>query len=100
MRSGRVGLCVRLLCVIAWLATCGIAAASEYHGQVTFGGLPVPGATVTATHADQKYSTITDQQGFYSFGDLPDGTWNIEIQMTGFATAQQDVAIVANMPAA
>ena len=28
-------------------------AASEHHGQVTFGGLPVPGATVTATQGRQ-----------------------------------------------
>lgn len=101
MQSRRIRRCVRLLCLLAWLACCASpAAASEYHGQVTFGGLPVPGATVTATRADQKYSTITDQQGFYSFGDLPDGAWNIEIQMTGFATVRQDVTIVANMPAA
>ena len=31
-----------------------LALASEYHGQVTFGGLPVPGATITATQGDQK----------------------------------------------
>jgi len=100
MLSRRIGPCVRLLCVIAWLAACGTAAASEYHGRVTFGGLPVPGATVTATHADQKYITITDQQGAYSFADLPDGTWTIQIQMTGFAAIQQDVTIAPKQTAA
>lgn len=99
MELRRIGKCVRLLCAIACLAACGAAAASEYHGQVTFGSVPVPGATVTAIHADQKYSTITDQQGFYSFGDLPDGTWTIEVQMTGFAMIKQDVAVAPNSPA-
>ena len=38
-------------------------AASEHHGQVTFGGLPVPGATVTATKGDKRLGAVTDQQG-------------------------------------
>ena len=29
--------------------------ASDYFGQVTFNGLPVPGATVTATQADRRH---------------------------------------------
>ncbi len=79
---------------IACLAAFGLAA-SEHHGQVDFGGLPVPGATVTATQGDKKFVAITDQQGFYSFPDLPDGTWTIEVEMLGFSTIKQDVAIAA-----
>jgi hypothetical protein len=45
-------------------------AASEHHGQVTFGGLPVPGATVTATKGDKRLGAVTDQQGVYTFTDL------------------------------
>ena len=37
--------------------------ASEQHGEVTFGGLPVPGATVTATQGDKKITAVTDPTG-------------------------------------
>src|SRR5690348_13855545 len=67
--------------------------AAAHHGNVTFGGLPVPGAVVTATRADKKLVTVTDSQGKYSFRDLADGTWTIEVQMTAFGPARQEVAI-------
>ncbi len=34
--------------------------ASDYFGQVTFNGVPVPGATVTATRRDRKASATTN----------------------------------------
>ncbi len=77
----------------------GVASALEYHGQVTFGGLPVPGAVVTATHGDQKVVAIADPQGLYSFPNLTEGTWTIEVQSTGFATAKQDVTIAPDAAA-
>ena len=52
--------------------------ASEYHGFVTFSGLPVPGATVTVTQGGKKFVTVTDTQGFYSFPTLADGPASIE----------------------
>ena len=91
---------LRLLCAIAFLTVSSLAAASEYHGQVTFGGLPVPGATVTATQGDKKVTAITDQQGVYSFPDLKDGVWTIHVEMTGFSTISQDAAIAPNAPMA
>ena len=59
--------------------------ASEYHGQVTFNDLPIPGVTVTATQGSKKVSTVTDIQGAYSFPDLADGNWSIQLEMLGFA---------------
>jgi trimeric autotransporter adhesin len=96
----QIGNYLRLLCVIAWLAAASAAAASVYHGQVTFGGLPVPGATVTATQGSKAFTTITDTQGIFSFSDLTDGTWTMEVAMTGFATVKQDVVVAPNGPAA
>jgi hypothetical protein len=89
-----------LFFTIASLTAFNLAAASEYHGQVTFGGLPVPGATVTATQADKKFVMITDQSGLFSLPDLPDGTWTVEVEMEGFATLKQDVQIAPGAPAA
>ena len=82
-----------------FLMSSHLALASEYHGQVTFGGLPVPGATITATQGSQKSVAISDQQGIYSFADLPDGTWKIEVRMQCFSTIEQTVTIAPNAPA-
>ncbi len=73
-------------------------AASEHHGQVTFGGLPVPGVTVTATHADKQLIAVTNQQGVYTFADLDDGTWSFKIEMQGFATQTRDLTVAADTP--
>ena len=84
-------LCFAIACLC--VAGLGTARASEYHGQVTFGGLPVPGAVVTATQGDKKVVAIADPMGLYSFPNLADGTWTIEVQMTGFAPAKQEVTV-------
>jgi len=90
-----------LVCAIAWLCVTGLAMASEYHGQVTFGGLPLPGSTVkvTATQGDKTVVAITDSQGLYSFSDLADGKWTITIEMTGFAPLKQEVTVAPDAPA-
>ncbi len=45
--------------------------AAEQRGQVTFNGVPVPGATVTAIQGDKKLIAVTDLQGVYSFRRSP-----------------------------
>jgi hypothetical protein len=89
-----------LICLaVGWLST-AMALASTYRGQVTFNGLPVPGAIVTAAQANKQFVEVTNPQGIYSFPDLPDGAWTIQIKMTGFSSIEQQVTIVPNMPAA
>ncbi|HEX3569810.1 MAG TPA: TonB-dependent receptor [Acidobacteriaceae bacterium] len=84
------------------LATAGVlltpfqAIASEHHGQVTFGGVPVPGVVVTAAQGDKKMTAVTNDVGLYAFPDLPDGTWTLDVQMTGFAPVKQDVTVAPN----
>ena len=80
------------------MAVCLGGAPTPYRGQVTFGGLPVPGATVKATRGSSQFSTTTDQEGLYSFPDLADGAWTIEVEMTGFASLKQEVEIGPNAP--
>ena len=82
-----------LVCAFAALAFPCRAVASAYHGQVTFGGLPLPGATVTVTQGTTKVSAITDQGGLFDFPDLADGPAKIEIAMQCFSTVQADVTI-------
>ncbi|HEX5227331.1 MAG TPA: carboxypeptidase regulatory-like domain-containing protein, partial [Bryobacteraceae bacterium] len=78
--------------VVALVAAMSLMA-SEQRGVVTFGGLPVPGAVVTASQGDKKFTAITDPQGAYVFPDLPDGTWTIQVQMLGFEAAKNEVAV-------
>jgi hypothetical protein len=67
--------------------------ASVQRGMVTFGGLPVPGATVMASQGKQRIQASTDLAGSYSFADLADGVWTVEVQMTGFAALKRDVVV-------
>ncbi len=78
---------------------------SEHHGTVKYGGLPLPGATVTAKpvnakEGDKTFGAISDLEGHYSFPDLPDGMWTIQVEMPLFATAQQEVTVGAGAAAA
>jgi hypothetical protein len=82
--------------VLVSLYASSLAVATEYHGQITFGGLPVPGATVVASQGTKKFTTTSDQGGVYRFDDLPDGDWKIEINLQCFSTVQADVTVVAN----
>src|SRR5437870_4991610 len=84
-------------CAAACLAVFSLAAA-EHHGQVKFGGLPLPGAAVTAGQGDKKLSVITDDKGLYSFPDLADGIWTVEVDMLCFAPMKREIAVAADAP--
>ena len=90
---GRVGMVWAAMMLVA-----RVAAASEYHGQVLFGGAPVPGATVTATQGDKKVSVVSDTQGSYFFADLADGTWKITVEMRFFKTVEREVTVAKDAP--
>ena len=94
-------ICNRTRCLsyllLACMAVFGLAAA-EHHGQVKFGGLPVPGATVTATQGDKKQVAVTDTQGLYSFPDLADGVWTIDVEMLCFESLKKDIGVTAEAP--
>ncbi|MGH9588286.1 MAG: carboxypeptidase regulatory-like domain-containing protein, partial [Acidobacteriaceae bacterium] len=83
---------------IAMLLICASAWATEYHGQVFVGSVPVPGATVTVSQDGKQFSTVTDEQGLYAFPDLADGPWKMEIRMRGFAMLKATVMVAPNGP--
>lgn len=95
MRRGTSAVLLIIVCVVssafAWVA-------SDHSGQVTFNGLPVPGATVIATQAGKTFATVTDADGIYRFSNLDDAPCTIEVQMPGFAPVKQEVTITANAP--
>src|SRR3954454_4445043 len=84
-------------CTLA-LLTPGLTQASEHHGMVKFAGLPVPGATITATMGDKKLVAVTDPQGQYTFPDLADGVWNLQVEMLCFSPLKMEVAVAPNSP--
>jgi carboxypeptidase family protein len=67
--------------------------ASDYFGQLTFNGLPVPGATVTATQADRKASATTNADGIYQLAALADGLWTLTIELFGFDTIRREITV-------
>ena len=85
--------------VLLFIAMAFPLAAAEHHGTVKFGGLPVPGATITASAGEKSLTAVTDQQGVYSFADLADGAWSLQVSMPCFATLKREVTIAANSPA-
>ena len=93
----KAALSVAVWAGIACLGCLSLSAA-EHHGQVRFGGLPVPGATVSAVQGGNRIATITDPEGKYSFPDLADGAWSIQVEMLCFSTARQDVTVAAGAP--
>ena len=90
------GLINRVVGIGLLLAACGAAWASEFHGIVSVGGVPIPGATVTVVQGGKRYVTVTDTQGFYTIPDLADGAATVDVQMTGFAELKQDVIVAAD----
>ncbi len=81
-----------------WMGAVRTVGASEYRGQVTFGGLPPAGATVTAAQGDKKFSVTSDQEGRYRFDDLPDGRWTIEVSLQCFESVRAEATVSAQTP--
>ncbi len=81
---------IRLCTAALWL--CSLVPAAAHQGVVRFGGLPVPGATVTATQGDKRLVTVTDPEGAYAFPDSGGGVWTLRVEMTGFATLEREVS--------
>jgi hypothetical protein len=89
-----------LIALLLCLCTSAFAHASSYFGQITFGGLPVPGATITATQGSTTIAVTSDEGGVFHFDDLSDGQWKIEISMLCFQPIDADVTIAPKMAAA
>ncbi len=90
----------RTFAAIASITLTATAYASDYRGRINFGGVPIPGATVTVTQGTNSLSAVTDAQGFYYFKDLPDGAWKLKVQLFGFAPLEQDITVAASTTSA
>lgn len=70
-------------------------AAYSQSGFVRSADQPIPGASVTVAQNGQSFSTVTDQEGHYSFPLLGGGEWNVAVQMFGFETLRKQVDFAA-----
>jgi len=84
--------------IALWLVLMQTLWGAEYVGQVKFNGLPLPGATITATQGDKKLSAVADPNGNYRFADIPDGAWQFQVEMLGFTPIRQDVTTGNGLP--
>jgi trimeric autotransporter adhesin len=87
-----INLCAAAL--LALLAGAELFAARDQYGQITFNGLPVPGATVIATQSDRKIVATSDVDGRYRLSGLNDGAYSVRVEMLGFVPLTRD--LVAN----
>lgn len=90
IRAQIAGVCLLLAAQTLW--------AAEYHGRVRYGGVPVPGATVTLTQGSTELARVTDSQGLYEFSKIAEGSWKISIDLRGFASIHGTVSIGATNP--
>ena len=84
-----------LIAIVLLISTHGLLAGGEHSGQVIFGDLPVPGATVTASAGDKKLVTATDERGVFKLPDATAGVWTLRVEMLGFETLTRDVTVTA-----
>src|SRR4051794_30437222 len=73
-----------------------VLAGGEHSGQVTFSGLPVPGATVTASAGDKTLTTATDEQGVFRLPDASAGVWTLRVEMLGFEQLTREITVTSD----
>src|ERR1700759_4849062 len=88
-----LGRILRSTGAVACLLAASMAYAAEQSGRVMFNGLPVPGATITATQGSKKVVTVSDADGNYRFPDLADGAWKVHVEMLFFTPQELDVNV-------
>ncbi|WP_321473157.1 carboxypeptidase-like regulatory domain-containing protein [uncultured Paludibaculum sp.] len=80
------------VCALIPIALAALTAA-EQRGVVRFSGLPVPGASVTATLGERTVAVVTGPDGSYEFTDLAEGEYKFKIEMPGFTVMEAKVNV-------
>ena len=77
------------------------AQSSGIQGNITDQhGAAIPGAAVTVTNKETAAtrSVLASDTGFYTFAQLPPGTYTVEVQNPGFRAFSQQVRLQVNTP--
>src|SRR4051812_49691721 len=83
---------------VALLLAPGLRQTSELAGRVLSAGVPGPGPTITATHADRTVVTASGDDGAFRLAGLDDGAWTLRVEMRGFATASREIVLPSTEP--
>ena len=67
-------------CVLAWAQP----PAEAVSGRVTSAGRAIPGATVQVRQGEQRWSTLTDDEGRFHIESVLAGAVTIEVRMFAF----------------
>ena len=92
-RGGGVRASATLVFLLSLLTGPVLRAAGDQHGQVAFNGLPVPGATITATQNDKTIVVTSDVDGRYRLSGLSDGPYAVRVEMLGFAPLTRELVV-------
>ena len=84
-----------LIALVILVSAHRLLAGGEHSGQVTVGGVPVPGATVTASAGEKTLVTATDEQGKFSLPDATAGVWTLRVEMLGFEPLSREITVTA-----
>ncbi len=65
---------------------------SQFSGKITNArSAPVPGSTVYLLNTNE--GAVSDEQGNFSFNNLPAGKYVMQVSAVGYATIYKDIAI-------
>ncbi len=83
-------LCVCMILILSWIAPID-ANAQVLYGSITgnvtdASGARVPGAEVKIVNPETNYtmSAVTNETGIYTLKNVPDGTYDLSVTLTGF----------------
>ena len=66
--------------------------AADHTGLVKFGGVPVPGVSVTLTQDGRTYGAITDPLGSYTISGIASKAFAVDLEMQLFAPQHREFA--------
>ena len=87
-RSGTLLILLSMMILSLALSGCGDnPGPSDYSitGTILSGGAPIAGVTVTLSNGPSSGSSITDANGYYSFGGLSSGQYTLTPTLAGYA---------------
>ena len=92
----RVAMCAFLLVTYAFPLSAQTLYGTLLGNVTDETGLAVPGATVKITHTEttQTRESTTSATGTYNFPNVPTGTYQVDVTLTGFQSASSRNVIV------
>ena len=72
---------------------------ARVSGEVVTAGVPLPGSTIQLSSPTFSTTVISGVDGRYVFADVPPGTFDLRIELSGMSTVGRRVTVVAGLNA-